>query len=285
LRIGIWSDDPSFPVHPPVARILASAVSKLRDAGHEIITIPNGPSLATALLTAVRSFGLDKDQAPIKPLREANEDLHPALEELIGQTFPEGHDPDLSEVWAVNASKEDIREEWAKVWWGNALDVLICPGSRSTAVPHGRYGPPAWTLVWNLLDVCSIPPRIVFFFLVIFSIFVWTNTNCNPSSPPVSSHISRRTRNWIASPWTIVSQVLSHTNSPPLISPYLRVLSHANQSTYPDDPAAVHGAPGSIQIVGWRFQDEEVLQATEIISQALHGQPPAAPVKSVLNRL
>jgi amidase len=164
LRIGVWSDDPSFPVHPPVARILASAVSKLRDAGHEIITIPNAPSLATALLTAVRSFSLDKDQAPIKPLREANEDLHPALEELIGQTFLAGHDPDLSEVWAVNASKEDIREEWAKVWWGNGLDVLICPGSRSTAVPHGRYGPPAWTLAWNLLDVCPFLPASSFFF-------------------------------------------------------------------------------------------------------------------------
>ncbi|KAJ0420508.1 amidase signature domain-containing protein [Aspergillus carlsbadensis] len=225
LRIGVWSDDPSFPVHPPVSRILAAATEKLRAAGHQLVMIPEAPSLATALLTSVRSFALDKDQAPIKPLRAANEDLHPALAELVAQTFPEGHDPDLAEVVAVNAAREDIREEWAKVWWGNRLDVLICPGSRSTAVPHGKYGPPAWTLVWNLLD---FPASIV---------------------------------------------------------PYLkadRELDSEAMDGY--NPEEVHGAPGSIQIVGWRFQDEEVLQATEIISQALHGQSPT-PVKSVLNRL
>lgn len=153
LRIGVWPDEPSFPVHPPVSRILASATAKLRDAGHELIMIQDAPSLANAVMTACRSFALDKDQTPIKPLREANEDLHPAYKELIAQTFPDGHDPDLSEVWAVNAAKEDIREEWARVWWGHGLDVLICPGSRSTSVPHWKYGPPAWTLIWNLLDV------------------------------------------------------------------------------------------------------------------------------------
>ena len=36
-----------------------------------------------------------------------------------------------------------------------------------------------------------------------------------------------------------------------------------------DDPEAVDGAPGSVQVVGWRFQDEEVLMATEVIANAL----------------
>lgn len=202
LRLGVWSDDPNFPVHPPVSRILASATARLREAGHELIMISDAPSLATAVMTSVRSFGLDKDQAPIRPLRAANEDLHPALEETITLTYPEGHNPDLSDVWAVNASKEDLREEWAKIWWENGLDVLICPGSRSTAVPHGKYGPPAWTLVWNLLDVCLSFPC---FFLSLSLPLLRATANRRYSSPPVSCRISRRIRNSIARPWKIVS--------------------------------------------------------------------------------
>lgn len=36
-----------------------------------------------------------------------------------------------------------------------------------------------------------------------------------------------------------------------------------------DDPILVDGVPAHIQIVGWRFQDEEALSATEVISEAL----------------
>ncbi|SMQ56085.1 unnamed protein product [Zymoseptoria tritici ST99CH_3D7] len=35
------------------------------------------------------------------------------------------------------------------------------------------------------------------------------------------------------------------------------------------DPILVDGVPAHIQIVGWRFQDEEALSATEVISEAL----------------
>jgi amidase len=31
----------------------------------------------------------------------------------------------------------------------------------------------------------------------------------------------------------------------------------------------IQGHPCALQVVGWRFQDEEVLQATEIIDDAL----------------
>lgn len=36
-----------------------------------------------------------------------------------------------------------------------------------------------------------------------------------------------------------------------------------------DDPVVVDKAPVGVQIVGWRFQDEEVLMATEVIAEVL----------------
>ena len=38
---------------------------------------------------------------------------------------------------------------------------------------------------------------------------------------------------------------------------------------YVDDASIVDGAPTGIQIVGWRFQDEQTLMATEVIADAL----------------
>jgi Asp-tRNA(Asn)/Glu-tRNA(Gln) amidotransferase A subunit family amidase len=41
---------------------------------------------------------------------------------------------------------------------------------------------------------------------------------------------------------------------------------------FSDDPDLVDGIPSHVQIVGWRFQDEEVLSATEVISEVLRQQ-------------
>lgn len=156
LRIGAWLDDPSLPVLPPVARILGTAIQKLRAAGHELIILSETPSLMSAGVTALRSFSLDTKQTVKKLLSDGDEELHPSVQEAISQTF-ESHQADLTDVWAVNAAKEDLREEWAKIWRKHELDVLLTPSSRSTAVPHGTFGAPLWTVIWNLLDVCLGP--------------------------------------------------------------------------------------------------------------------------------
>jgi amidase len=36
-----------------------------------------------------------------------------------------------------------------------------------------------------------------------------------------------------------------------------------------DDASVVDGAPTGFQLVGWRFQDEQTLMATEVIADAL----------------
>ncbi|KAJ6000884.1 amidase signature domain-containing protein [Penicillium waksmanii] len=210
LKIAVWLDDPDFPVSPPVSRIMASAVDALRKAGHQVRMLTEPPSLLKAFNTARKSLSFDTDQTAIIPLRKAGEKMGPILEQIFEQAPGSSGTPGLSDVLNVNASKEDLREQLAKIWQGEQLDALICPGSRNTAVPHGEYGIPAWTMIWNLLDF------------------------------------------------------------PASVIPYLKAdkfLDDKSMDEYNAD--VVHGAPGSIQVVGWPLQDEELLMATEVISSAL----------------
>ncbi|KAH8819425.1 amidase signature domain-containing protein [Xylogone sp. PMI_703] len=209
LNIGVFVSDPDIPVFPPVSRIINSAAQKLEEAGHNVVVIDRTPSIRKATLIAARSFALDTDSGS-QVLAEAGEEPIPELSDANAGKYIEQRDPTLADVWSINADKEEYREEWAQAWREHELDVLLCPGSRATAVPHGQYGVPEYTLVWNLLDF------------------------------------------------------------PASVIPYLRAdksIDHQQMDGY--DAAAVDGAPGSVQIVGWRFQDEEVLMATEVIAEVL----------------
>jgi amidase len=155
LSIGVMLTDNIMPVHPPVARILAAAVEKLKAAGHEVKVITNPPSVFNAAMLAARSFALDTEHGIQKFVTDGDEELIPEVS-FDRPPGPNGGPPrevNLAEVWSINADLEDYREQWAKLWRDETLDVLICPGARGTAVPHGQYGIPLYTLVWNLLDV------------------------------------------------------------------------------------------------------------------------------------
>lgn len=160
LKIGAWLSDPDLPVLAPVARILKAAIQKLEQAGHEVFVLNNAPAGLPAVYAAGASFRLDAEQTPRKFAREANETLHPVVKEAIELTYmDDAEPPTLGDVWKFNAAREDYREEWGKIWREHDLDVVICPGSRSTAVPHGMYGLPLYTVVWNFVDVsCPVIP-------------------------------------------------------------------------------------------------------------------------------
>ena len=160
LTIGVMLNDPLVPVHPPVARILAAAVDKLQAAGHRVSIIADPPSVAEGAIIAARSLALDTEHGVQKFVTAGDEELIPGVS-FDPPPGPDGGKPrevNLAEVWSINADLEDNREKWASVWRGQNLDVLICPGARGTAPPHGEYGPPFYTVIWNLLDVsiCSV---------------------------------------------------------------------------------------------------------------------------------
>ncbi|PYH90922.1 amidase [Aspergillus ellipticus CBS 707.79] len=210
LSIGVFMGDQDFPPTPPVRRALESARLALERAGNDVHLVAKFPSLTEAVKLAARYFLLDNRNTLLKHVIDGGEEPIKALEYASPASIAGMREYTLDDVWDANASLIEYREEVAAVWREHKLDVLICPGHQSTAVPHDTYGPPVYTVVWNLL------------------------------------------------------------NFPTSIIPYLKADKTLDSTTscyY--DPDVVEGAPTAIQVVGWKFQDEEVLMATDVIDRAL----------------
>ncbi|PWY86489.1 amidase [Aspergillus sclerotioniger CBS 115572] len=212
LSIGFYMGDEDFPLFPPVKRALKSAQAALETAGHTVRLVTNAPSFHDGLKLAARYFLFDNKQTLLQHVLKGEEQPIKALEYTSPATLAGIQDPTftLDDVWNANTSLIAYREKMAEVWREYKLDVLICPGHWSTAGPHDTYGPPIYTVIWNLL------------------------------------------------------------NFPTSIIPYLKADKSLDSETCDGyDPDAVDGAPTAIQVVGWRFQDEEVLMATEVIDKVL----------------
>ncbi|GLB01919.1 hypothetical protein AtubIFM57258_000330 [Aspergillus tubingensis] len=212
LSIGVYMGDEHFPLFPPVKRALSSAQAALENAGHSVHLVTNAPSFHDGLKLAARYFLFDTKQTLLQHVLDGDEQPIKALEYASPAALAGLQNPTLTldDVWDANASLMAYREKMAEVWKQYNLDVLICPGHWSTAGPHDTYGPPVYTVIWNLL------------------------------------------------------------NFPASIIPYLKADKSLDSEVCKGyDPDAVDGAPTAIQVVGWRFQDEEVLMATEVIDKAL----------------
>ncbi|PWY79709.1 amidase, partial [Aspergillus heteromorphus CBS 117.55] len=210
LTIGVFMGDKDFPPTPPVIRALESAKFALEKAGHDVHLVSEFPSLTEAVKLAARYFLLDTKNTLLKHVIDGGEEPIKALEYASPASIAGMREYTLDDVWDANTALIDYREKMSTVWRQHKLDVLVCPGHQSTAVPHDTYGTPVYTVVWNLL------------------------------------------------------------NFPASIIPYLKAdksLDSGISDGY--DPNIVDGAPTAIQVVGWRFQDEEVLMATEVIDEAL----------------
>ncbi|KAK0390166.1 hypothetical protein NLU13_3738 [Sarocladium strictum] len=189
LTIGVWLEDPGFPVFPTQRRIMRDAVQKLRIAGHDNLA---------------HKFLADAGEAPMPSLAHMN----PA--DYLDEDFV----ADLDEALSVSAASLDYQEAWAQVWQNNKLDVVLSPACRGTAARHGEFGPLFYSIPWNLLDVNS----------------------CSPRTLPVVIHADS-----------------------------LMTVPRERYSL-----CIIDGAPAGLQVIGWRFQDEHVLMATEVIADALN---------------
>ncbi|KAJ4138459.1 hypothetical protein NW768_002293 [Fusarium equiseti] len=208
LTIGVWHQDPDFPVYPPIARTIASAVEKLKAAGHTIKVIEAPPTIK-AMKIAMRWFALDQVNLPMQFLQNGEESPIVDLAAMDPAKFLDpGYVADLNENIRISADLHDYRHEWAKIWRDNGIDVLLCPASRGSAVPHGEFGSLNYTILWNLLD---FPSSVV--------------------------------------PFGKADKIID------------------SRDGY--DASVVDGAPTGFQLVGWRFQDEQTLMATEVIADAL----------------
>lgn len=153
LTIGYWTGDSELPVFPPVSRTLETAAQALRAAGHQVRPISAPLPLTQAALIFANSTKLDNKRQIMRILVDGDEKPIQALLDISAASGLEPREYTLDDLWDFNRDREDYRHAWHKVWMESEIDVLLCPGSRGTAVPHGKYGVPWYTMIWNLLDV------------------------------------------------------------------------------------------------------------------------------------
>ena len=138
-RVGLWLDDPDFPVDTLVVDCIQRLVDKLSRAGalirekHPDISFKDCHDIYTKLLTAVPNAGLSKEilehfsqEAP----RLAEDDKSFRAQLIRGTTM--GH-----RDWIfLDFMRLMMRQKWADYF--NDFDVLLCPAVPVTAFVHDR---------------------------------------------------------------------------------------------------------------------------------------------------
>ncbi|EUC29879.1 hypothetical protein COCCADRAFT_39810 [Bipolaris zeicola 26-R-13] len=166
LRIGVVSEDPTFPLHPPVKRALAEAVRLLEAQGHYIYNISAPKAhVADAVAVGFEFFFLDDTGA--KHIDASGEPLIRSVKQgmeawgAFKNSFLDdiAHLEGVKRVAALNVKRHIIADEWRSLWKDEKLDVVIGPSAQHTAVRHDTYGLPPYTLLLNVLDypACVIP--------------------------------------------------------------------------------------------------------------------------------
>jgi amidase len=196
IRIGFFRGDADFPIHPPVARALDASVKKLTAAGFTVVPLAKTPSLKAGLDLAEDYYSLDNTKTFLQYINRSGEPMIPSLQKTI-HTINKKSSYTLEELFDINAAKALYRAAWNKVWVGNELDVILCPGAANTAVLHDNYGPPPYTAVWNLLEVCTASLCVLLFRCVLLmasSTRVSSSPLIKPIKPSILKILRRLTR-------------------------------------------------------------------------------------------
>ncbi|KAF3006276.1 hypothetical protein E8E14_007729 [Neopestalotiopsis sp. 37M] len=170
LRFGFLSEDPNFPIHPPVRRTLENTARALKSEGHEVIELSPDEGLVTdAVAIAGLLFRLDDTATQI--VQAGGEPFIPSLVAIQQTSAKLLASPEYSKFAALtqlhgleqlavlNKERAKIQAKWNKLWATHQIDAVISPSIRTTAVEHDAVGIPAYTMLLNLLDYpgCVLP--------------------------------------------------------------------------------------------------------------------------------
>lgn len=149
LKIGIIYEDPSLPTHPPLKRIIGEVSTLLEKEGHQIEVIKSFPSYDEMWSLAWSLFKTDENSTSWDHLTSTGERIINSL--LLPGMDDFGDGPkDINDLIMLKTKVNDITNQWLEIF--ENIDVLITPGSPSTAPPHDDYGIAPYTCAWNLLD-------------------------------------------------------------------------------------------------------------------------------------
>ncbi|RFU30110.1 hypothetical protein B7463_g6202, partial [Scytalidium lignicola] len=152
LTIGVFKGDPEYPVSPPVARAIATAVEVLQAAGHTIVPLIDTPSFKESDYLCRAFFSLDNTKVAFQHIKASGELMVQSVKNtlFIVDAKPEGYT--LEELFDLNVARASYSERWNNVFMDNKLDVVLAPGAETTAVPHDTYGNAPYTGLWNVLN-------------------------------------------------------------------------------------------------------------------------------------
>ena len=155
IRVGYFSGDPDFKIHPPVARALETSVKKLTAAGFTIVPISKFPSMGAGMELCADSYSLDNSKTFLYNISSSGEPMIPSLAKTI-HLVNKKPSYSMEDLFDLNVARIVYKKLWNQVWVENKLDLILCPGAQNTAVLHDCYGEPVYTCVWNLLEVRTV---------------------------------------------------------------------------------------------------------------------------------
>ncbi|CDK25227.1 unnamed protein product [Kuraishia capsulata CBS 1993] len=153
LNIGFILEDPQIPVYPNIKRSLTEAAALLSKAGHNVIPLTSHPSIYDGWFNANQLFYYDNCWDTWKNIVMGGE---PPLTLLSHFTIPPFSWRTLKK-WTRR--RVELTSEWRQLFVEKKLDIILCPGSPSSAAPHNCFGRAPYLTNWNNCDfpACIIP--------------------------------------------------------------------------------------------------------------------------------
>jgi len=127
-------------------------VKTLQNGGHSIIYLNDAPLAGAAYELASHFFSFDNTKTWLQNIRNSGEPLIPSVKQTLDLVDKKPGGYSVADIFDINVARASYIERWNQVWLNNKLDVIIGPGSQTTAVPHDTYGGAPYTTLWNLLD-------------------------------------------------------------------------------------------------------------------------------------
>ncbi|KAJ0334199.1 hypothetical protein COL5a_000247 [Colletotrichum fioriniae] len=158
LTIGVLYDDNVVRPHPPLTRVLRSAVERLQAAGHEVLEW--NANLHEDCIRIMRRYKdlfytVDGGEDIRKDVLAGGEPFIPHVEKLLNRGKPIS----VYDYWQLNRRKWELQQAYLEKWQsirspktGRMVDILLLPPMPHTSVPHGGCRWVGYTKVWNFLD-------------------------------------------------------------------------------------------------------------------------------------
>lgn len=158
LTIGVLADDGVIRPHPPITRVLESAVALFKKAGHDIV--PWDASLHAELVEVMDAFyTVDGGEDIRRDVLKGGEPFIPHVEKLVNRGKPIS----VYEYWQLNRRKWALQQAYLEKWkrlrsptTGREVDVVLMPPMPHASVPHGACRWVGYTKVWNVLDFSAL---------------------------------------------------------------------------------------------------------------------------------